>query len=110
MAAHDKVLHALADPTRRAILDRLRQAPRSVGDIASGLPVSRPAVSQHLRVLEGAGLVRARRETTRRVYSVEVKGIVELRRYLDRMWDEALASLQAFAADGAPKKGARRGR
>jgi DNA-binding transcriptional ArsR family regulator len=95
VSRHDKVLHALADPTRRAILDRLRKTPLPVGEIANGLPVSRPAVSQHLRVLEGAGLVRARRDTTRRVYSVELRGIVELRRYLDRMWDEALASFQA---------------
>ena len=111
MARHDKVLHALADPTRRSILDRLRKAPLSVGDIAASLPVSRPAVSQHLRVLEGAGLVRARKEVTRRVYSVELQGIVELRRYLDRMWDEALASFGA-AADASARRlgGKRRGR
>jgi DNA-binding transcriptional ArsR family regulator len=91
------VLYALADPTRRAILDRLRKEPLSVGDIAAGLPVSRPAVSQHLRVLEGAGLVQVRREATRRVYSIEVRGIVELRRYLDSLWDEALSSFKSEA-------------
>jgi DNA-binding transcriptional ArsR family regulator len=94
------VLHALADPTRRAILERLRKESLSVGDIAVGLPVSRPAVSQHLRVLEGAGLVRVRREATRHVYSVELRGIVELRKYLDSLWDEALASYKAEASKG----------
>ena len=71
-----------------------------MGEIAEGLPVSRPAVSQHLRVLEGAGLVRARREATRHVYSVKLRGIVELRRYLDSLWDEALASFKAEASKG----------
>jgi DNA-binding transcriptional ArsR family regulator len=104
MGGHADVLHALADPTRRAILERLRQAPRSVGEIADGLPVTRPAVSQHLRVLEGAGLVRARQEATRRVYSVELRGIVELRRYLDAFWDEALGSFKAHAAGRSRKK------
>jgi DNA-binding transcriptional ArsR family regulator len=94
------VLHALADPTRRTILERLRKESLSVGDIAVGLPVSRPAVSQHLRVLEGAGLVRVRREATRHVYSVELRGIVELRKYLDSLWDEALASYKAEASKG----------
>ena len=98
MSRHADVLQALADPTRRAILDRLRKEALSVGDIATGLPVSRPAVSQHLRVLEGAGLVRVRREATRHVYSVEVRGIVELRRYLDSLWDEALASFKTEAS------------
>jgi DNA-binding transcriptional ArsR family regulator len=100
MSRHADVLQALADPTRRAILDRLRKEPLSVGEIAEGLPVSRPAVSQHLRVLEGAGLVRARREATRHVYSVELRGIVELRRYLDSLWSEALSSFKAEASKG----------
>ena len=100
MSRHADVLQARADPTRRAILDRLRKEPLSVGDIAAGLPVSRPAVSQHLRVLESAGLVRPRREATRHVYSVELRGIVALRRYLDSFWNDALESFKAEASKG----------
>jgi DNA-binding transcriptional ArsR family regulator len=104
VGGHADVLNALADPTRRAILDRLRKKPLAVGEIAAGLPVSRPAVSQHLRVLEGAGLVRARRDTTRHVYSVELRGIVELRRYLDSLWDEALSAFKIEASKGKGKR------
>jgi DNA-binding transcriptional ArsR family regulator len=95
--AYDKVLAALADPTRRAILERLREQPSSVGRIADDLPVSRPAVSQHLRVLKQAGLVRGRAEGTRRVYRAEPKGLVELKQYLDTMWDDVLESFRAEA-------------
>jgi DNA-binding transcriptional ArsR family regulator len=95
--AYDSVLAALADPTRRTILERIREQPSSVGRIADTLPVSRPAVSQHLRVLKEAGLVRERAEGTRRVYRAEPRGLVELKRYLDTMWDEVLESFRAEA-------------
>jgi len=90
-------MNALGDPTRRAIFDRLRGGPLAVGELADGLPVSRPAVSQHLRVLKDAGLVSERRDGTRRVYRVEPNGLVGLRAYVDRFWDEALAAYAAAA-------------
>jgi DNA-binding transcriptional ArsR family regulator len=95
--AYEDALTALADPTRRSVLETLRRGPRSVGDLAQGLPVSRPAVSQHLRVLERAGLVRARREGTRNFYSVDGDGLAELRAYFEGFWDEALAAFKAAA-------------
>jgi DNA-binding transcriptional ArsR family regulator len=94
-----KVLDALGDPTRRAVLEVLRGGARPVGEIASRLPVSRPAVSQHLRVLKEAGLVRDRREGTRRLYSVDASGLSALRAYLESYWDTALAAFKE-AADG----------
>jgi DNA-binding transcriptional ArsR family regulator len=81
---HDAVLNALGDPTRRSVYERLRSGPRSVGEIADGLPVSRPAVSQHLRVLKEAGLVEERREGTKRIYSLAPQGLVEVRAYFER--------------------------
>jgi DNA-binding transcriptional ArsR family regulator len=90
-------MDALGDPTRRAIFERLRGGPRSVGELAAALPVSRPAVSQHLRVLKEAGLVTERRNGTRRFYRIEPDGLVELRKYIESFWDEALAAF-AFAA------------
>jgi DNA-binding transcriptional ArsR family regulator len=90
-------LTALADPTRRSVFETLREGPRSVGDLARGLPVSRPAVSQHLRVLERAGLVRARRDGTRNFYSVNGDGLAELREYFEEFWDDALAAFKAAA-------------
>jgi DNA-binding transcriptional ArsR family regulator len=95
--AYELALQALADPTRRAVFEALRKGPASVGRLAEQLPVSRPAVSQHLRVLKEAGLVRERPEGTRRVYSAEPGGLVELRRYLDRMWDDVLDAFKAEA-------------
>jgi DNA-binding transcriptional ArsR family regulator len=103
--AYTHAIAALADPTRRRVFERLRRGPQPVGRIAAGLEVSRPAVSQHLRVLAGAGLVRARQEGTRRIYSVEVRGLEELRRYLDRFWEDALAAFQAEAERGLPPPG-----
>jgi len=88
---------ALADPTRRQVFERLAKRSLSVGEVAAGLPVSRPAVSQHLKVLKDAGLVRQRVDGTRRVYSVDPDGIEALRSYLDRMWDRALAAFKAAA-------------
>jgi DNA-binding transcriptional ArsR family regulator len=93
--AYDKALAALADPTRRAVLERLRTGPRSVKTIAQGMPVSRPAVSQHLKVLKEAGLVADRPEGNRRVYYIDPDGIGALRGWLDQFWDAALAAFQA---------------
>ena len=90
MNANASVLDALGDPTRRSIFESLKGGPRSVGELADGLPVSRPAVSQHLRVLEQAGLVSHRPKGTRNVYRVEPKGLAELRDYFDGFWAEAL--------------------
>jgi DNA-binding transcriptional ArsR family regulator len=98
--AYADAFAALADPTRRTVFEILRSGPQSVGELARGLPVSRPAVSQHLRVLERAGLVRARREGTRNFYSVDGAGLAELRAYFDRFWDEALAAF----ADAAERE------
>lgn len=92
--AYEVVMTALADPTRRTVLERLRGGPRSVGELARGLPVSRPAVSQHLRVLKDAGLVTERRAGTRHLYSVNGEGLAELRDYLERFWEDALAAYQ----------------
>jgi DNA-binding transcriptional ArsR family regulator len=92
-----KVLHSLGDPTRRRVFERLRAGPQSVGVLARGLPVSRPAVSQHLKVLKEAGLVNERAEGTRRVYYIDPDGLGELRRWLDEFWDEALRSLKKEA-------------
>jgi DNA-binding transcriptional ArsR family regulator len=83
-------LAALADPTRRAVFEALRGGPRAVGAIAAGVPVSRPAVSQHLNALKQAGLVRDRAEGTRRVYYIDPDGLGPLRRWLDEFWTEAL--------------------
>jgi len=88
-------LAALADPTRRAVFERLRSGPRSVKVIAQGMPVSRPAVSQHLKVLKEAGLVADRPEGNRRVYYVDPDGLGALRGWLDQFWDAALAAFQA---------------
>jgi DNA-binding transcriptional ArsR family regulator len=93
--AYDKALAALADPTRRRVFERLRSGPKAVGAIARGMPVSRPAVSQHLRALKEAGLVADRPEGTRRVYFIDPHGLGSLRRWLDQFWDEALAAFQA---------------
>ena len=93
MAYVNDALTALADPTRRAIFERLARHPRAVADIARGLPVSRPAVSQHLKVLKSAGLVSDRAEGTRRVYQIDSKGLGAIRAWLDRFWD---TSLDAF--------------
>jgi DNA-binding transcriptional ArsR family regulator len=92
---YDTALSALADPTRRLVFERLKAGPQSVGAIARGLPVSRPAVSQHLKVLKEAGLVTDRPEGTRRVYAVDPQGLGALRGWLDQFWDQALTAFQA---------------
>ena len=85
---------ALGDPTRRAIFEALVNGPRSVGDLARGFPVSRPAVSQHLRILKDAGIVSDRAVGTRRLYEIDPNGVAAMRTYLDRFWEKAL---DAFA-------------
>src|SRR5213594_304778 len=96
--AYAEVLTALADPTRRSILESLRAAPRTVSELAAHQPVSRPAVSQHLKVLEGARLVRVEPRGTRRLYSVRRDGLDELRRYLESFWSDVLNAYSAEIA------------
>jgi DNA-binding transcriptional ArsR family regulator len=88
---------ALGDPTRMQVLERLRSGPLAVGEIARNLPVSRPAVSQHLKVLKEAGLVIDHAEGTRRVYQIDPHGLGQIRRWLDQFWDEALGAFKAEA-------------
>lgn len=88
-------LRCLSDPTRRKVFERLRSGPQSVGTLARGLPVSRPAVSQHLRALKDAGLVNDRPEGTRRVYYIDPDGLGELRRWLDSSWSDALKAFKS---------------
>jgi DNA-binding transcriptional ArsR family regulator len=95
--AYQMAMDALGDPTRRAIFEQLRRGPRAVGEIAGELPVSRPAVSQHLRVLKEAGLVTERRDGTRRLYRLDPDGLAQVRRYFDDFWTEALAGFKAAA-------------
>ena len=87
-----EVLAALADPTRRSIFEALRDRPKTVGELAEEQPVSRPAVSQHLRVLEGAGLVRAEPQGNRRLYLIRTEGLQALKDYLDGFWDDVLSA------------------
>ena len=87
-------LECLSDPTRRRVFERLRSGPQSVGALARGLPVSRPAVSQHLKALKHAGLVHDRPDGTRRVYAIDPQGLGPLRRWLDQFWDDALESFK----------------
>jgi DNA-binding transcriptional ArsR family regulator len=100
---YEQTLAALADPTRRAILEMLRE-PMSVSDIAGQLPVSRPAVSQHLAVLREASLVTERREGTKRIYSADAAGLAALREYLERYWGSVLQGYAAAARKEAQTK------
>jgi DNA-binding transcriptional ArsR family regulator len=104
MTNAERVFAALHDPTRRAVLDRLRTGPKPVGEIARGLPVTRPAVSQHLKVLKDAGLVADRSEGTRRIYFIDPKGLGAMRAWLDRYWEAALDSFAAELARADTKK------
>ena len=97
-------LDALGDGTRRAIFERLASGPRAVNELANGLPVSRPAVSQHLKVLKDAGLVIDERAGNRRLYRVDPAGIADLRDYFDRFWDQALAAFKAKAEQTEEEK------
>jgi DNA-binding transcriptional ArsR family regulator len=90
-------LSALADPTRRKVFELVRKQPRPVGALAEKLPISRPAVSQHLKVLAGAGLVRASMEGTRRIYAVNPTGLEKLRRWIDDQWEQVLDSFEEAA-------------
>lgn len=99
---------ALADPTRRTVFERLRKGPRAVGDLAHGLPVSRPAVSQHLKVLKEARLVTAYRDGARQFYAIDTQGLSALRDYVDSFWGDALGAFKAYAEQEAPKKRSRR--
>src|SRR5215831_529254 len=105
MTYADRVLDALGDPTRRTIFKRLRAGARSVGELADGLDVSRPAVSQHLAVLKAAQLATYRAEGTRRLYAVDARGIEVLREWLDGFWDQALSAFKAAAEREARKGG-----
>ncbi|MBV8840898.1 MAG: winged helix-turn-helix transcriptional regulator [Alphaproteobacteria bacterium] len=87
-------LATLADPTRRLLMERLRNGPRAVGELARGLPISRPAVSQHLKVLKAARLVTDRAHGTRRVYQIDPHGLGEIRRWLDQFWEASLAAFR----------------
>jgi DNA-binding transcriptional ArsR family regulator len=93
----DEVLGLLGDPSRRAIFELVARRPSSVGEIADKLPISRPAVSQHLKVLKDGGLVASRPEGNRRVYSLDPHGVTALRAWLDGLWEHALANFQKFA-------------
>ncbi len=92
---YQQVLDALGDPTRRLIFERLAGRPQAVSELARDLPVSRPAVSQHLKVLKDAGLVIDRPAGNRRIYQVNLDGVGALRAYLDRFWDQALTAFQS---------------
>ena len=95
--AYEGALAALADPTRRAVFETVAARPRPVGEIADELPVTRPAVSQHLQVLERAGLVRGKAAGNRRVYRVDPRGLADLRSYVDSFWDQALEAYKQTA-------------
>ncbi|MDB5496607.1 MAG: transcriptional regulator [Phenylobacterium sp.] len=91
---------ALADPTRREVFERLARGPLAVGELAQGLPVSRPAVSQHLKVLKEAGLVTDRPDGARRIYQIDPKGLGQIRAWLDQFWDTALDAFKAEVERG----------
>lgn len=108
MNTYSRVLVALSDPTRRALFEKLRARPRSVGELADELPVSQPAVSQHLRVLREAGLVECRAVGTKRVYRPSVDGVRALRSYVETLWDDVLEAFKV-AQDEAEGCGTRSG-
>ena len=107
MKANGHPLDALGDPTRRLVFELLRGGPLSVGALAVGLPVSRPAVSQHLRVLENAGLVVHTKAGTKHLYELDTSGVRVLRDWVDGFWDEALARFRA-AAEASSRQGGER--
>lgn len=104
MTNAERALEALGDPTRRMVFKRVRRGTRSVREIANGMSVSRPAVSQHLKVLKEAGLVVVRAEGTRRLYAVDVRGIEALRSWLDELWDDALVAFKKAAEQEAVRE------
>lgn len=97
-------LTALGDPTRLAIFEMLGASPRAVNELAAGLPVSRPAVSQHLRVLKDARLVRDRRDGARRIYELNPEGIAMLRDHFAKLWDQSLLAFKKFAEEEYEKE------
>ncbi len=103
--AYSHALEALADPTRRRVFERLRAGPSPVGRLAQGLPVSRPAVSQHLKVLKEAGLVREEQDGTRRIYRIDPRGLGGLRAWLDQFWESALDAFKAEAEQSGKEDG-----
>jgi DNA-binding transcriptional ArsR family regulator len=105
--AYGNALAVLADPTRRQVFERLRAGPRPVNALAAGLPVSRPAVSQHLKVLKDAGLVAERSEGVRRIYSVRREGLNELREWLDSFWGDALEAFKLEAEKSHKTRGSK---
>ena len=107
MQANGHPLDALGDPTRRLVFELLRSGPQSVGELADGLPVSRPAVSQHLRVLENAGLVVHTKAGTRHLYELDSSGVGALREWVDGFWNEALARFRT-AAEASSRRGGER--
>jgi DNA-binding transcriptional ArsR family regulator len=104
MTSAEHILDALGDPTRRLILNRLRHRTRSVREIAEGMKVSRPAVSQHLKVLKRAGLVMVQAAGTRRLYAIDMRGLEALRGWLDGFWDEALKAFKRAAEQEAARR------
>jgi DNA-binding transcriptional ArsR family regulator len=104
VAAYGSALQALGDPTRLAVFEQIARRPRAVGEIAQELPVTRPAVSQHLKVLKEAGLVTDRAEGARRIYHVNPSGVEAIRHWLDGFWDEALAAFKQVAEAGEETK------
>jgi len=96
---HDVVLNALGDPTRRAIFEKLGAGPLSVAHIAEGMNVTRPAVSQHLKVLKQAKLISMEQQGTRSIYRIDQEGLIALRNFLDRFWGEALQNLKRVAEE-----------
>jgi len=106
---YQATLEVLADPTRQKLVEQLRDGPRAVGELAAELPVSRPAVSKHLRLMKNAGLVRMTEAGTRNLYELELEALDELRRYLDGFWDSSLKRFKN-AAEASYKESSRRRR
>ncbi len=104
MSASNAAFNALGDPTRRAIFEKLRVRPLAVVDIADGLPVSRPAVSQHLKVLKEAKLISLKTEGNKNIYELNREGILAMRNYLDKLWDEALLNFKTIAEQTEKEK------
>jgi DNA-binding transcriptional ArsR family regulator len=102
--AYDKTFAALADPTRRKVFERLASGPQAVVDLARGMPVSRPAISQHLKVLKDARLITDRAQGTRRIYEIDPHGLGQVRAWLDQLWDQALLSFKAEVERVAAEK------
>ena len=101
---YQATLEMLADPTRQVLVERLRTGPMPVGRLAAGLPVSRPAVSKHLRLMKEAGVVRMTEDGTRNLYELDLGSLEEVRRYLDRFWDTSLKRLKTSAERSYEKR------